>query len=396
MVIFRRQIRKEEEMGVFKKGKFYYVDFYVETEKGLQRRRKKVGRSKSLAEKVLADIEVRKVKKEFLGLIEPRKISFSEFATEYLEYSKANKALSSYKRDLLTIEKHLLPIWGNVQVAKISTKMIEDFKLKRIDQVVASTTTRELFTIKGMLRKAVEWGYLKESPAAPVKKLKSAIPHFRYLSKEEINSLAESCKKSDNPQLFAFVLTALNTGMRLGEITALEWKDIDFKRQILRVDNKEDHHTKNYQVRTIPMNGTLINALRKTPRRLDSSYVFTRKSGEKFNKMRTGFENALKRAGLSDVRFHDLRHTFASHLVMGGVDIRTVQELLGHKDIKMTMRYAHLAPDHMKRAVEILDRPAEEDGRVPTKILDGHYLDTEEKKAGSRSERLLTKGAELV
>lgn len=89
--------------------------------------------------------------------------------------------------------------------------------------------------------------------------------------------------------------------------------------------------------------------------------MFQRKGGEKFRKMRTGFENAVKRACIPHVRFHDLRRTFASHLVMGGVDIRTVQELMGHKDIMMTMRYAHLAPGHMKNAV---------------RILDSHYLDT--------------------
>ena len=233
--------------------------------------------------------------------------------------------------------------------------MIEEYKGKRIDHVVASTVTRELFTLKNMLRKAVEWGYLKDSAAAPVKKLKSGIPHFRYLSKEEINALLESCSKSDNPHLYPFVVTALHTGMRLGEITALEWKDIDFKRRILRVDNKEGHHTKNYQVRMIPMNVMLVDVLRKVPRRLDSPYVFQRKGGEKFHKMRTSYENARERVGLTDVRFHDLRHTFASHLVMGGVDIRTVQELLGHKDINMTMRYSHLAPDHMRKAVCVLD-----------------------------------------
>ena len=170
-------------------------------------------------------------------------------------------------------------------------------------------------------------------------------PHFRYLAADEIEKLLDACGCSDNPQLYPFVAVALNTGMRLGELTALEWKDIDFKRGIIRVDNKKDHHTKNYQVRTIPMNDTLADVLRRIPRRLDSSYVFQRKGGEKFRKMRTGFENAVKRAGIPHVRFHDLRHTFASHLVMGGVDIRTVQELLGHKDIRMTMRYSHLAPD---------------------------------------------------
>jgi site-specific recombinase XerD len=93
--------------------------------------------------------------------------------------------------------------------------------------------------------------------------------------------------------------------------------------------------------------------------------------------MRTSFENAVKRVGIAHVRFHDLRHTFASHLVMGGVDIRTVQELLGHKDIRVTMRYAHLAPDHMRNAVKVLDRRGEHVSASERKILDGHYLDTE-------------------
>jgi len=338
-------------MAVFKKGKDWWIDFYHQG----NRIRRKVGPSKRVAEMALADVQVKKAKKEFLGVCEPKKILFRDFGKEYLEYSKANKAKSSYERDVTTVKKHLVTLWGDVQLSRITTKMIEDYKLMRIGCVVASTVTRELYTLKNMFKKAVEWGYLKENSAAPVKKLKSGTPYVRYLSREEMNFLLESCGKADNPLLYPFVLTALNSGMRLGEITALEWKDIDFKRRILRVDNKEDHHTKNYQVRTIPMNDLLLGALRRIPRRLDSPYVFQRKSGEKFNKMRTGFENAIKRAGLTHLRFHDLRHTFASHLVMGGVDIRTVQELLGHKDIRMTMRYSHLSPDHMRSAVAILD-----------------------------------------
>ncbi|MFH1116796.1 MAG: site-specific integrase [Pseudomonadota bacterium] len=85
------------------------------------------------------------------------------------------------------------------------------------------------------------------------------------------------------------------------------------------------------------------------------------KDGEKYQKMRTGFRNAVKRSRIPHVRFHDLRHTFASHLVMGGVDIRTVQELLGHRDIRMTMRYSHMAPDHMRKAVSVLDYESEQE-----------------------------------
>jgi integrase len=344
-------------MGVFKKQGNWWIDFYHQG----KRIRRKVGPSKKVADMALADVQVKRAKNDFLGVCDPKKILFKDFATEYLEYSKANKAQRSYERDVLTIEGHVLSQWGETYLFNLTAKMVEDYKVRRLVHVTAATVNRETDTIKNMFRKAVEWGYLKENPGTSVKKLRTGAPHFRYLAADEVNKLLEACSSSDNPQLHPFVATALNTGMRLGELTALEWKDIDFKNGIIRVDNKKDHHTKNYQVRSIPMNEILLEVLRKMPRRLNSSYVFQRKDGSKFHKMRSGFENAVKRAGIPHVRFHDLRHTFASHLVMGGVDIRTVQELLGHKDIRMTMRYSHLAPDHMKNAV---------------RILDSHYLDT--------------------
>jgi integrase len=343
-------------MGVFKRQGNWWIDFYHQG----KRVRRKVGPSKKVAEMALADIQVKKSKNDFLGVCDPKRILFKDFAVEYLEYSKANKAKRSYERDVLTLVGHVLHLWGEQDLARISPKMIEDYKVQRLQHVVAATVNREIDTIKNMLRKAVEWGYLRNSAGASVKKLRTGTPHFRYLSGTETRKLLEACRCSDNPQLYPFVVVALNTGMRLGELTALEWKDIDFKRGILRVDNKKDHHTKNYQPRVIPMNEILSEVLRKVPRRLDSSYVFQRKDGSKFRKMRTGYRNAVIRSGIPHVRFHDLRHTFASHLVMGGVDIRTVQELLGHKDIRMTMRYSHLAPDHMRKAVNVLDYNSEQ------------------------------------
>jgi len=109
------------------------------------------------------------------------------------------------------------------------------------------------------------------------------------------------------------------------------------------------------------MNDLLTEVQAKIPRRLDSSPVFQRKDGSKFHNMRTSLKIAMKRAGISHVRSCYLRHTCASHLVMGGVDIRTVQELHGHRDIRMIMRYSHLVSDHTRNAVI---------------ILDSHYLDT--------------------
>jgi integrase len=362
-------------MGVFKRQGNWWIDFYHQG----KRVRRKVGPSKKVAEMALADIEVKKAKQEFLGVCEPKSILFKDFADEYLDYSKANKAKSSYERDVTIVEKHLEPLWGDFDLSRITTKMIEKYKMQRLEAVMPSTLNRELNTVKNMLSKAVEWGYLRESPAKATKWIKTSKGAVRFLSREEADGFLEVCKESQNLHFHAIVVLAFNTGMRRGEILRLRWEDVDFRRSRIQVVSRQEGHTKNYESRIVPMNRVVSDALKKHPRRLDSPYVFCNVDGEPFADVDTSFATALRKSRLLHFRFHDLRHTFASWLVMGGVDIRTVQELLGHKDIRMTMRYAHLAPDHMKRAVEILDRADGEDRDVPVEILDGHYLDTERK-----------------
>lgn len=107
----------------------------------------------------------------------------------------------------------------------------------------------------------------------------------------------------------------------------------------------------------IPINATLRAVFQGLPRRLDVPYIFfDRSTGKPYKDVKRSFITACKRAGIYDFHFHDLRHTFASQLLMSGVDLTTVKELLGHKDIKMTLRYAHLAPSHKVKAVDILDK----------------------------------------
>jgi len=102
------------------------------------------------------------------------------------------------------------------------------------------------------------------------------------------------------------------------------------------------------------MNGFLYDTLTALKKKRNGSYVFSNEEGEPYGDIKRSFSTALKRAGIENFRFHDLRHTFASHLVMSGVDLKTVQELMGHKTINMTLRYAHLSPDHKRKAVENL------------------------------------------
>ena len=142
--------------------------------------------------------------------------------------------------------------------------------------------------------------------------------------------------------------------MRKDEILSLRWDNLDLKHGFFLLNQNQ---TKNSERKEIPINGTLRDTLVGLSRRLDVSHVFFDPvTGKRYLDVKRSFKTALKRAGIKDFHFHDLRHTCASHLIMSGVDLPTVSKLVGHKDIKMTLRYAHLAPSHMTKAVDILDR----------------------------------------
>ena len=148
------------------------------------------------------------------------------------------------------------------------------------------------------------------------------------------------------------VLLALNTGLRRGEIFNLKWTDIDFSRKTLTVEGAT---TKSGQTRHIALNAEIIRVLQEWQQQTVSELVFQSPvTGEPFNNIKTSWSQLRKNANITDFRFHDLRHTFASKLVMADVNLYTVKELMGHSTIQMTERYAHLAPEHKATAVERL------------------------------------------
>jgi len=148
------------------------------------------------------------------------------------------------------------------------------------------------------------------------------------------------------------VITAMNTGMRRGEIFNLTWQDIDLKNKIITVEGAT---SKSGQTRHIPINKELLDTLIKWKNQINSKlYVFPGKDGKRLDNVKKSWEGLLKLAKIEEFRWHDLRHTFASKLVMAGVPLNTVRELLGHSDLSMTLRYAHLAPDSKASAVELL------------------------------------------
>jgi integrase len=144
-------------------------------------------------------------------------------------------------------------------------------------------------------------------------------------------------------------------------LLSLTWGDIDFRRRVITV---RAAYTKNGESRSIPMNDVLTTTLKAVKMKVSTEGpVFRTPQGGPYRNFRTAFERAVEHAGLEDFTFHDLRHTFASRLVMAGVDLPTVKELLGHKGIAMTLRYTHLSTDHKQRAVNML---AQFGNKVPT------------------------------
>jgi len=193
---------------------------------------------------------------------------------------------------------------------------------------------------------------------------------IRMLSGDEEARLLAQC----GPQLKPLVLAALHTGFRSSEWLSLRWEDVNFSRKMITV---RAGYVKNGESRSVPMNKVLTEALKAIRISGPSEgVVFCSRHETPYCSFRTAFEWAVRKAGITDFTFHDPRHTFASRLVMAGVDLPTVKELMGHKHIHMTLRYTHLSSDHKQRAVDTLEQFAEKVPSIfttPQTNLAGHH-----------------------
>jgi len=275
---------------------------------------------------------------------------------------------------------------------EITPWLVEKWRSERLKKgIKASTVNRELTDLKSMLAKAVQWGLLKTHPLAGVKRCKvDSSGSIRFLSPAEENKLREALddreKKIRNGRtsgnlwledrgralrpsyegkqfvdhLKPMVILAMNTGLRRGELFNLQWSDVDLTQLNLTV---RGDGAKSGQTRHIPLNKETIEVLtgwKAQANDLDG-LVFPSDGGKPFDNIRKSWANLIKDANkkgvdLSDFRFHDLRHHFASRLAMSGVDLNTIRELLGHSDYSLTLRYSHLAPEHKMAAVQKLTK----------------------------------------
>ena len=279
---------------------------------------------------------------------EANKVTLRKFIDEkYLPWAQAN--LKSWKSSVDRIG--LFESFMDKQLESLTAWQFEKWITAKKKIAQPRTINRDIAGMRACLNKAVQWGDLEVNPLSQVKALKvDSAPIVRYLTETEEAQLRAALEECPEPYLKPMVILSINTGMRRGEVFNLKWEDVSFSQKSIVIHGAG---AKSGQTRHIPLNTEAVHVL-KVWQTTDTGLVFPGKYGTPFNNTKRSWSALLKRASITNFRWHDMRHHFASKLVMAGVDLNTVRELLGHSDITMTLRYAHLAPEHKAAAVELV------------------------------------------
>lgn len=275
-------------------------------------------------------------------------VTFADIARDALVYSKANKL--SYGDDVVRIEP-MLGWWRDRAADSITAQEAE----RRLEQAAEekqwspATVNRYRSLLSLVYRLAIRNGKATDNPARLVAHRQEPSGRIRFLSGEEEGRLRAAIEAEGAEHLPELDL-ALHTGSRRSEQYGLTWENVNVARRVLTIPR-----SKNGLTRHVPLNAPALAALAELHKRGDGTGPVMRNlEGEPLANSRHWFEPAMRHAKLRTFSWHCLRHTFASRLVMAGVDIRTVQELLGHRSILMTVRYSHLSAQHTLAAVERL------------------------------------------
>ena len=333
-------------MKIYQRGSVWYIYY------SLHNRRVRY----AVGTKTEAEEELERIKYELKHEIHQprRKLIFDNLLKKYLTWAKKHKEVSSYNRDL-TSSKPLGKCFNGKLISSITHEELEQYMIQRLDGVLrvkdvsrksnlcSATVNREVVLMKHMFKKAVEWGYLRHNQLRYVKMLKEPAGRIRYVTADEWQRLI-SASTLEARDIFIF---AANTGMRTSEIFNLKWVDIDWEQRQIIVSK-----TKNNMPRIVPMNQVVHKLLVKRHQKVTSSYVFPGKDGKPRTTVRTAFKAACKRAGITNLRPHDLRHSFGTWLVNQGADIKTIQELMGHRNLKSTERYLHPNDERKRKVIE--------------------------------------------
>ena len=331
--------------GLWLRKNIYWLDYF---DNNGRRHRESTGVSdRKEAEKYLRKKQTEIAENKFLDKKKDQRIKFEDFAEKYLERHSMVNNRAWKKSDLVQI-RSLKKHFSGYYLSEITKDVIDDFRAKKKKEGTKhGGINRILACLKSMYNRAIEWGdFDGVNPMANVKKLQEPPGRTRFLEKDDLKRLIECCDDNLRP----YVLIAYNTGLRFSEQMSLKWNDLDFKNGLVSV-----HLTKSGKKRVLPMNEDMKKVFEGIPRQADSPYVFCGNDGKPNLNIRWLFEKAKKKAKITDFRWHDIRHTTASHLVQANVSLYTVKEQLGHSSIAMTERYAHLSKGHKEDAIAVLN-----------------------------------------
>lgn len=334
-------------MFLSKHSNGYYYVYYTQSN----------GKRNSTSTKTKIKSEAIKFLTEFRTELEKRKVQrladilFSNYSNNFLTFSQLHHTEKTYKAYKGSIKKFNSFI-GDLYLKEITHKKVNEYFENRIKTSSIFQARKDLICLKGLFNKAVNESLILVNPCKEIKRFRIPEKQPLFFGEIEFEILL---KKIENKDIKDIVLFAVQTGLRQMEIINLTWNQINFKEGYLILDNR-NHLTKSKKIRTIPLSLKALQVL--TDRQISSKteLIFTYKGKKtKPNYLSKRFKNYVIDAGLNNkLNFHSLRHSFASWLVQKGVSIYEVSKLLGHSDIKVTEIYAHLKPENLRNAVELL------------------------------------------
>jgi integrase len=345
-------IRKREG----KKGISWQIDYFDPTGKRVRQSFKK----KKDAEAELGKRVSLKAENRYLDVKRDYKTTLGELTEKYTVNYQTQVSFQNAKKAYLENFKEYFgkdTLLANIRYVDLETYRNhlrqKPITIKKGDKVIIkglrtdAAANREMSCLHHIFTKAVEWELMEQSPFDKGRSLmlKENNKRLRFLNEDEIKSLLDACPT----YLRSIAECAIMTGMRRGEILSLKWDQV--RNGFIYLEK-----TKTNEARQIPISDDLdriFKGIRKD-QHLTSMHVFTY-MGERAQEIKRSFKSALKRAGIQDFRFHDLRHTFASQVLLKGGSLKDIQELLGHKTMTMTLRYSHLTQEHKRKAVNLLN-----------------------------------------
>ena len=290
--------------------------------------------------------------------------TFRKFSKElYMPHAIQHK--KTWKEDTYKLDRQVIPAFGDYRLSSISARDISTFLTQQKERTTSTTANHYATLLKRMFNLAVKWGLLEKSSATSLDRFKEKPHRERYLTKEELPRFLKALDEQEDGLSKAAIKLLLFTGGRRGEITSLRYDQLKLNEKRLFLPD-----TKNGRSRSIILNDRAIAVIKElmknkdeSPGTKESDYLFPTKQGTKrphIYDLRTPFGKACDAAGISGLRVHDLRHSFATLALQGGASLYDVSKLLGHSDVSMTQRYAHMADDSLQTATDnmagVIDR----------------------------------------